>query len=527
MTGEGQIQPSISPDDLPQSSKVMRSMTLELVRDIMRTREKDTVMTQYGRGVIMSKVGKKFEIRLEFGATLYAPVTDTIHKILSPEDFKQVMDHLEQIRKLQLALTCQEWNISVEDGSCVACLFHKRELRPRRRTLLNRNRKTKKKLNQCDVCGNHVCFQHSANAGAAGEYFTMCVDCSCDLNQVEHQLNAHHPDLELNLDRLLLYYTRMTIQLAYYVPHVDDVSGQLTAKQRRNGRISLGTSGLGFVGAALGVAGAASMLTPAGPAVLLAACVTSATSGTLQLTHSGFNVFLSCKEANRLADRIVGWHGLCLGILGHLEQLRRDLLAEQMIFDDKNQRQGFIRHLNVGASNAVWNTMAVGGFTTSRHAMTGVSVTSAMGASYSQALNTSLQGIPVVGAAFSVGCMAMDARSITSALKALKSPSDKSHALHQVALSFPIHIPKWIQSEVQALLGAVCDLRKKQEEQRQEQEKEIIQLELEQEEELMQRELEHLATSLVVTNLSMSPERKVKQQKLNSLTTDVGGTHLS
>jgi hypothetical protein len=479
---EGQPQREKSTDDLPYNSRVIRSMTLELVKDIMKTREKDTVLTAYGRGVVVSRVGRTLEIRLEFGATLYAPVTETIHKVLSTDGYNKAMDHLEQIRKLQLALLCQEWNISVNHEACVACLFEKRELRPRRRTTwyrppANRNKQTKNH-EQCDVCGNPVCSYHMTVVPSAQEYFVMCTDCSSDLNQVEHQLNAHHPDLQVNLDRLVLYYTRMTIQLAYYVPHVNDVAGQLTAKQRRNSQISLGTSGLGFVGAALGVAGAASMMTPAGPIVLLVACLTSATSGTLQLSHSGFNVFLSCKEANRLADRIVGWHGLCLGILSHLEQLRQDLLTERMIFNDQRQRPGF-RHLNSGLSLDVYNTLAVGGFTTSRHAVTGVSISSAMGASYSQAINTSMLGIPVVGAAFAVGCMAMDAQSMNLALRRLQTPSDKAIALRQVELSFPIHIPNWIQAEVQALVDAVHDLRTKQAEQRQIQESELIEQELE------------------------------------------------
>jgi hypothetical protein len=149
-----------------------------------------------------------------------------------------------------------------------------------------------------------------------------------------------------------------------------------------------------------------------------------------------------------------------------------------MIFDDQKQRPGF-RHLNSGLSLDVYNTLAVGGFTTSRHAVTGVSISSAMGANYSQVFNTSMQGIPVVGAAFAVGCMAMDASNMQSALRQLQTPSDKAIALRQVELSFPIHIPNWIQDEVQALVDAVHDLRTKQAEQRQEQERELIEQELE------------------------------------------------
>jgi hypothetical protein len=305
------------------------------------------------------------------------------------------------------------------------------------------------------------------------------VDCSHDLTHVEHQLNPHNPLLHANLERLMQYYLRMMIQLSFCVPRLTDLATQLSSKQRRNGAISLGTSSLGFVGAALGVAGAVSLMTPAGPAILLAAICTSATSGTLQVTHAGYNTFLSNKEAHQLADRCVGWHGLCLGILNSLEQLRQDLLEEKQrnaLLLTKNRHY---RRLQSGQNLDVWNAVAVGGFGASRHAMTGVGVTSAMGASYSQAFTTGLQGIPVVGAAFSVGCMAMDAASMQSSLKQLQQPSAKALALKQIEESFPIHIPNTIHDEVGVLLEAVADLHAKIEEQRREQERELIEKELE------------------------------------------------
>jgi hypothetical protein len=306
------------------------------------------------------------------------------------------------------------------------------------------------------------------------------------LTNVEHQLNPHNPLLKPNLERLMQYYLRMMIQLSFTIPRLPDLATQLTSKQRRNHQISLGTSSLGFVGAALGVAGAAAMLTPAGPAILLAAICTSATSGTLQVTHAGYQTFLSNKEANQLADRVVGWHGLCLGILNSLEQLRQDLLEEHQNANanngsgNPNNAKNYRRlHSKNNPNLDVWNAVAVGGFGASRHAMTGVGVTSAMGASYSQAFTTGLQGIPVVGAAFSVGCMAMDAASMQSSLKQLQQPSAKALALKQIEESFPIHIPNTIHEEVGVLLEAVADLHAKIEEQRREQERELIEKELE------------------------------------------------
>ena len=102
-----------------------------------------------------------------------------------------------------------------------------------------------------------------------------------------------------------------------------------------------------------------------------------------------------------------------------------------------------------------------------------------MGASYSQMINASIQTVPVVGAAFSVGCMAMDASNIASTLQKLQKPSSKAVALHQVEEAFPLHIPATIQYEVEALLGALNDLKERQQEAQRNQQQDLIEQELE------------------------------------------------
>ena len=79
-------------------------------------------------------------------------------------------------------------------------------------------------------------------------------------------------------------------------------------------------------------------VTPAGPAILIAALATSATSGTLQMTHASYkSLYTSQTTANQLADKVIAWHGLCLGILQGLEQLRMDLLTESKYLQEKAQ----------------------------------------------------------------------------------------------------------------------------------------------------------------------------------------------
>lgn len=102
-----------------------------------------------------------------------------------------------------------------------------------------------------------------------------------------------------------------------------------------------------------------------------------------------------------------------------------------------------------------------------------------MGASYSQFISASMQSVPVVGAAFSVGCMAMDASNIAATLNKLSKPSDKAVALSQVEESFSVHIPSTISLEVSALLNAAQDLRLLQDESQRNQQQDLIEQELE------------------------------------------------
>ena len=68
---------------------------------------------------------------------------------------------------------------------------------------------------------------------------------------------------------------------------------------------------------------------------------TSASSAAIQGGQAGYNALLnmSLKDANQLADRILGWHGLCLGILDALEQLRQTLVQEILSITEETNRK--------------------------------------------------------------------------------------------------------------------------------------------------------------------------------------------
>ena len=120
---------------------------------------------------------------------------------------------------------------------------------------------------------------------------------------------------------------------------------------------------------------------------------------------------MSLIEANQLADRIVGWHGLCLGILEALEQLRNTLLQQVLaitnksdsddptdkatgdnseanakrkkqqekdalllsrVLNSRSHRSGTEKKSTADQSLEVLNTLALGTYHTTRNGLTGV-----------------------------------------------------------------------------------------------------------------------------------------------------------
>jgi len=583
---------SVFDSKLHEQYNQMIHMTLELVRDTTIVKKNDEVLTAYGKGVLLTRNGScgSMEIQLPFGAKLYHRQPEMVHKLLSPENYEQAIEYLEEVRTLGLTAQSQQWNVPIIDEVCVACLFDKPYCSASNNTdtsktiasqnakklstsqaiergrknmnswfgrlssastskvtskskvaapltkesngMLKKKRKTTR-TKYCDVCGNPVCSKHISPT-EGGNQFRMCVDCQFDFKQMFETTSSdkmtksginsnlldldHIPQLTQTLDRLLTYYTRMVLNLTFCVPNLKELAERLTTKHRTNTKISLGTGGISFVGAALGVAGTVALLTPAGPALLLAAVATSASSAAIQGGHAGYNALfnMSLKEANQLADRVVGWHGLCAMILDALDQLRQTLLEQvlkitnknsnidsanrdtsdkggakkkiqqekdalllQQVLNSRTHLSGLSKKNTADQSLEVLNALALGSYHTTRHGLTGVGLTASMGASYSQMLSTSIQTVPVVGGAFSLGCMAMDASLIANSFNKLQKPSDKAVALHQVEESFLSLIPATIQYEVKALLGAINDLKERQEEAEMTQQQDLIELELE------------------------------------------------
>ena len=106
---------------LQEKYHMMMNMTLELVQDITKVKEGQPVWTPYGDGICIDSRPEKMQIALSFG-TLYHKQPEMVHCILTENQYMEAMDHLEQVRKLQWTMQCEQWNVNVvgKHEECVA-----------------------------------------------------------------------------------------------------------------------------------------------------------------------------------------------------------------------------------------------------------------------------------------------------------------------------------------------------------------------------------------------------------------------
>jgi hypothetical protein len=388
--------------------------------------------------------------------------------MLSVKEFQMAMDKMEEYRINLLEMECAERQLTCDKTSCVRCVLSEDKKRRQLR---------KPKVNSCDVCGNPVCRKHrDAPSKESGQHFVMCLDCKDDLEF--ESLDIHNDNLHDKLVRLLTSYDRMVLQLSFCVSAIcTDVATKLSSLETKHSKVRIGTSAASFVSGGLAVAGTLSLLTPAGipligkcalrllkycgvsihPAHMIiwsrsvAAIATSSASTAVNVGNSAITQS-SAKEASQVADRIIGWHRLCLGILAALARLREVLIKEPLL------RKDYLKMV-CKAGKPGWNKSVNGA---SRATSLGLRATSVVASTpattYSSLLQTSLAVTPVVGAALSLGIMACDAHNIQATIRNLQKPSDMALALMQIQKTFTVLIPTSVEDEALLLLQVVREL---------------------------------------------------------------------
>eukprot|EP00566_Odontella_aurita_P005332 CAMPEP_0113529984 /NCGR_PEP_ID=MMETSP0015_2-20120614/2691_1 /TAXON_ID=2838 /ORGANISM="Odontella" /LENGTH=633 /DNA_ID=CAMNT_0000428663 /DNA_START=178 /DNA_END=2078 /DNA_ORIENTATION=- /assembly_acc=CAM_ASM_000160 len=167
----------------------------------------------------------------------------------------------------------------------------------------------------CLICAHRCCSARHSSSNFRKEGIALCTDCErfFELDFILECASNDDPDARrASVDHMIDLYDRCMLLLRYSSQFVDGVAANLDRTAQTNDRIGLGSSGVGVVSGALGVAAAATILTPAGPPLLVASLVFGGSATAVQTGAEARGYF---SEPRRFADRIIALHGMAHSVL--------------------------------------------------------------------------------------------------------------------------------------------------------------------------------------------------------------------
>jgi hypothetical protein len=301
------------------------------------------VSTAYGAGKIVAydAATLMYQVQLSFG-TLFTPnvvakskanqkkLSSTLELNSAYEGWEQARRHLieEECSKLGIPFTEKSMN------TCLSCLKEpEKKAKPAladssgkplfpmlyklRQTSQDAVVNARKTESPCLVCGTVTCKRHSSEAFRK-EGISVCQDCikwleydfaSARLATEVHQYVQHLVDLYQRAHLLLQYSSKFMLATA-------DALEQTT---KQHNHIGIGGSGAGMVSSVLGIAAACTILTPAGPPLLVASLVFGGSATAIQ---TGSEAYMNYGEPSQVANRILTLQGIAERILAVVQTMR-------------------------------------------------------------------------------------------------------------------------------------------------------------------------------------------------------------
>lgn len=218
-----------------------------------------------------------------------------------------------------------------------------------------------------------------------------------------------------------------------------DTAAKLERTTKQSNQVGVGSSSAGLVSGALGVAAACTILTPAGPPLLIASLVFG---GSATAVSAGSGAYEYFSEPHRLADRILALRGIIMTILQKIRSMRETTLMpylNQAVMALTSEAQNDI-------NKKVEKAVATGVLVSSTAATAGVGVTLGMvaaeeGALASRLMTRATTGMArsarfaqVAGGALSAACIVMEARELTKTISQIRqgNPCEKATELRKV-----------------------------------------------------------------------------------------------
>lgn len=249
--------------------------------------------------------------------------TETIKEETSEPDDRKPASSNQQDKE-----TNTKKNTSTEDQKQVAS--SKRKVLPRIQRLLDEREKMTS--NPCLICGNPVCAEHGSSSFKK-EGITLCLSCErlFELDFIIECVSTPDPvERGKRIDHMVECYDRCLLILKYSAQYVEQIAQSLEEQKEQQNKIGLGSSGVGVLSGVLGIAAAATILTPAGPPLLIASLFFGGGATAVQTGTEAYNYF---SEPNKLADRIIALHGMVLSILRVTSTLRDAMMRNHIRTD--------------------------------------------------------------------------------------------------------------------------------------------------------------------------------------------------
>lgn len=353
---------------------------------------------------------------------------------------------------------------------------------PRIQNLINQ--RTQANTSPCLICASPSCPSHSSPSFRK-EGITLCLQCErlFELDFIIDCVSSPDPTKRSELiDYMIDCYDRCMLLLQYSKQFAQQIAISLEDQKEKQDKIGLASSSVGVLSGVLGIAAAASILTPAGPPLLIASLFFGGGATTVQTGTEAINYF---SEPRKLADRIIALHGMALSILRVTSTLRDAMLRDHIRTDvyeaepcpadltnqvkeslEKNKNavvmgSNFGRSLTLGAGLAGAEAGAMGAVAAGEVAAVSAAgasaagASSAVGATAATAASTAgaagarsataisragtaaartVRFARFAGGALSAAVLVMEANAIQSTVKSIKegSPCDKAERLRNV-----------------------------------------------------------------------------------------------
>jgi len=282
----------------------------------------------------------------------------------------------------------------------------------------------KQRSPSCLICASPSCPKHSS-ASFRKDGITVCLNCE-KLFQLEFITSCvKEPDPQIrakHIDHMIDLYDRCLLLLNYSAQFIEQIAAALENSQEKQNKIGLGSSGVGVVSGVLGIAAAATILTPAGPPLLIASLVFGGSATTVQVGAEAMNYF---SEPNKLADRIIALHGMTLSILRVTSTLRdammRDYIRTDGVFDGEKGdlaqvvQENYEKHRNGVVAGVNAGGLALGGVAISEAGALAAAESSALAAQAARAASTEAGILAGAGAGARGASVASKATQASSA----------------------------------------------------------------------------------------------------------------